>query len=497
MTTTNEPAGIDLDKLEALARKAYLANEVVAMIPPAKILDLIAQSRASQPEGATLASQEGITGTSQEETTGASESSQKLRGWLKGTVVTLPADFLHSVADELDDLRAQLAATTENLQTAVRQAWEANAELSKLRAVPGDSGFRKALEDILAMRGKGDCASDLIDIADSALAGLYATSPASQPVAPEAAHADDRQDMAREEMLEPCRHNPVSACGLPLKAAHAQQEAAPAEVTKSQERDYNWLLGLAKSKGYQTVYGALYAAPTAVPYLGILPSHSEREAANAGGRIIVPEWVYRSARDLAVSIWRDNYKDTAPQWEPLDDLAGVVSQIDNMVTGMRRVTGAGNRPEITDDELVAFNRFCECAEDFDSGGHDVPKEMMKRLAVIGLVRPCGFGRHETTLFGDAVRNGNAPATIAAGQEAANAKDAAHVTYTCKGKGGVYSLIGVAYGAGTSRDTTVNLYREVGTGVMYFRTPADFHDRMERINAAMAAVGEAGQEGGDK
>jgi hypothetical protein len=203
MTTTNKPAGIDLDKLEALARKAYLANEVVAMIPPAKILDLIAQSRASQPEGATLASQEGITGTSQEETTGASESSQKLRGWLKGTVVTLPADFLHSVADELDDLRAQLAATTENLQTAVRQAWEANAELSKLRAAPGDSGFRKALEDILAMRGKGDCASDLIDIADSALAGLYAAPVAAVPPSDakgkaDAANAKDAERLACE-----------------------------------------------------------------------------------------------------------------------------------------------------------------------------------------------------------------------------------------------------------------------------------------------------------
>lgn len=35
---------------------------------------------------------------------------------------------------EIADLRAQLAAATENLQTAVQQAWIANAELSKLRA---------------------------------------------------------------------------------------------------------------------------------------------------------------------------------------------------------------------------------------------------------------------------------------------------------------------------------------------------------------------------
>lgn len=53
-----------------------------------------------------------------------------------------------------------------------------------------------------------------------------------------------------------------------------------------------------------------------------------------------------------------------------------------------------------------------------------------------------------------------------------------VTYTCKGKGGVYELVGVIYGAGTCRGQTMNLYREIATGVLYFRTPADFQERME-------------------
>ena len=54
-------------------------------------------------------------------------------------------------------------------------------------------------------------------------------------------------------------------------------------------------------------------------------------------------------------------------------------------------------------------------------------------------------------------------------------------YTCKGKGGVYELVGVAYGAGTSRGQTINLYREVASGVLYYREPRDFHERMERID----------------
>lgn len=56
--------------------------------------------------------------------------------------------------------------------------------------------------------------------------------------------------------------------------------------------------------------------------------------------------------------------------------------------------------KITPIELKALGRFRECCEDSAAGGHDVPKEMMQRLAVLGAVRVLGFGRHETTEFGD-------------------------------------------------------------------------------------------------
>lgn len=51
---------------------------------------------------------------------------------------------------------------------------------------------------------------------------------------------------------------------------------------------------------------------------------------------VQPDSVLRSATELARAIWRDNYKADAPDWEPLPDLMGVLSQIDNMVCGMRR-----------------------------------------------------------------------------------------------------------------------------------------------------------------
>lgn len=57
--------------------------------------------------------------------------------------------------------------------------------------------------------------------------------------------------------------------------------------------------------------------------------------------------------------------------------------------------------DMTVSEMEAFQRFCECVE--DSEGFDVDKDMMRRLADIGLVRSQGFGRYTTTSYGQAVR----------------------------------------------------------------------------------------------
>lgn len=43
-----------------------------------------------------------------------------------------------------------------------------------------------------------------------------------------------------------------------------------------------------------------------------------------------------SMRNLALAIWRDNYKADSPNFEVLPDAPGILSQIDNMVCGMSR-----------------------------------------------------------------------------------------------------------------------------------------------------------------
>ena len=45
---------------------------------------------------------------------------------------------------------------------------------------------------------------------------------------------------------------------------------------------------------------------------------------------------YEFARDLAIAMWAIYYRDIAPDWQPLGDLMGVLTQIDNMVAGIKK-----------------------------------------------------------------------------------------------------------------------------------------------------------------
>jgi hypothetical protein len=64
---------------------------------------------------------------------------------------------------------------------------------------------------------------------------------------------------------------------------------------------------------------------------------------------------YDYAARLATAIWKQHYKKTAPEWQVLDSLIGVLTQIDNMTAGLISPSStAEQRPWVglTDDELV-------------------------------------------------------------------------------------------------------------------------------------------------
>ncbi|MEB0311529.1 hypothetical protein QN382_19840 [Pseudomonas sp. 10B1] len=63
----------------------------------------------------------------------------------------------------------------------------------------------------------------------------------------------------------------------------------------------------------------------------------------------------------------------------------------------------------------------------------------------------------------------------------NQADCRLAQYTCIGKGGKYTDIGVAIGAGTCKGELVQVYRDGSNGQMYFRELEDFVERIEFIN----------------
>ena len=56
---------------------------------------------------------------------------------------------------------------------------------------------------------------------------------------------------------------------------------------------------------------------------------------------------YTYAVRIASYMWETYYKNVAPEWEPLNDLLGVLTQIDNMIAGMNQEF---------DDNLPLINR---------------------------------------------------------------------------------------------------------------------------------------------
>jgi hypothetical protein len=59
---------------------------------------------------------------------------------------------------------------------------------------------------------------------------------------------------------------------------------------------------------------------------------------------------YGYAKRLAVAIWGQHYRDVAPQWKPFDDLMGVLTQIDNMTSGLT----TQRQPQYNKTEMNCF-----------------------------------------------------------------------------------------------------------------------------------------------
>lgn len=51
------------------------------------------------------------------------------------------------------------------------------------------------------------------------------------------------------------------------------------------------------------------------------------------------DFARRESEGLAMALWKRHYKDESPHFELCDSVPGVISQIDNMSTGLTRING--------------------------------------------------------------------------------------------------------------------------------------------------------------
>jgi hypothetical protein len=89
---------------------------------------------------------------------------------------------------------------------------------------------------------------------------------------------------------------------------------------------------------------------------------------------------YGYAKRLAEAIWQKHYKATAPQWKPLDDLIGVLTQIDNMTAGLTFY-----RQPLTDEKIDdIWNRYCdEMGEASINDAYDIARAIEAAHGITG------------------------------------------------------------------------------------------------------------------
>lgn len=82
---------------------------------------------------------------------------------------------------------------------------------------------------------------------------------------------------------------------------------------------------------------------------------SEHVPANEAGAL-------RYAQRLATSLWQQHWRDSAPQWKVLDDMLGVLTQIDNMVCGLQPAPARQPEPLVLTSAEFSIDTVREAVE---------------------------------------------------------------------------------------------------------------------------------------
>jgi hypothetical protein len=570
----------------------------IAAANPETILNLIAQARASQPEGATLASQE--------ETTGASIDTPEFRKLLCAQQNAEQAcsdngsDTNRDAANEawdalighidaiIADLRAQLAAKDRGEPLTVEVAYgikdaagpgtrvipansvmrhadghytvfidapasaqpadvdaeryrkvraalskadfdyyqaenasedEIDAQVDEMPGAQPDRGAARDSFEAWAMGedfwpterflrgGDGEYMDDEVHAhfvtwraatAAAAAAAAAAASPASQPVAPEATHAAlirQLRNMASGSTGASAQLMREAADAL---SAHAQQEAAPAGPPDNEALETLWedhvghpadfgAAVLERWGGWQAgLLGYGGALNRKLVALTTVPDHSEREAANAGVRNNAPGSPHNICRQIESDLRAYIAKLEA-------QLAANAGGLD--ANGLLPCPHCGGKADYSCREegyrayLSVLCSACgaeSCEVRYRSYDNGLDEDNR------GYLPPAERKSDAAKLWNRRVQ----PTTIAAGQEAANAKDAARLDWLIQEE----ACVQCERLPGSGRKVFQVVWPEnEDYSMTFYETPREAIDAQMSIdadNAAMAAVGAAGQEGGN-
>jgi hypothetical protein len=78
--------------------------------------------------------------------------------------------------------------------------------------------------------------------------------------------------------------------------------------------------------------------------------------ATAAGKREGQKEAYDEAVYFATALWKQHYKEESPNWSPCDTTAGVITQIDNMSTGLIRI---GKREGMEEVKKIVLNLYAK------------------------------------------------------------------------------------------------------------------------------------------
>ncbi|MGK4442649.1 ead/Ea22-like family protein [Yersinia enterocolitica] len=131
-------------------------------------------------------------------------------------------------------------------------------------------------------------------------------------------------------------------------------------------------------------------------------SHNAKFIAAANPSVVLALIAQLEAAQKERDGLREKVNQADTEWQKMADRILAVGKRAEKAEAELSAANEPWRSFVTNDDISALNRFAECCDDPESGGHDLDKDQVERLVSIGALRKTKRNYHETTDFGDFV-----------------------------------------------------------------------------------------------